>query len=200
MSPGRVYAVPAISIFCLARYSDTLSHVLFFDMKRTILFALFALSCVTLGYLGSPRAHANPQSVDRLDAAGLKTMVMGFGYEIKELSGEVDKEKWEIQTKTEALNIPVACELSASKNYIWLTVSFGDAPKADSPGSAAKYEKLLKATFASQPSHFYITTKGFLMLGIAIENRAVTPADLRRSLDKIVADVGKTQDAWGSGD
>lgn len=168
-------------------------------MKRTILFTLFALSCVTLGVLGSQRALANPQTADRLDAAGLKAMITGFGYEIKELSSEPGKEKWEIPTKTEALNIPVACELSSSKNYIWLTVSFGEAPKADAPGSAAKFEKILKATYTAQPSHFYITTKGFLMLGIAVENRAVTPADLRRSLDKIVSDVGKTQDAWGSG-
>lgn len=168
-------------------------------MNRIPLIVLTLACLVSFVAVATRPAAAQPVQQDRLDAPALKAMIDGFGYEIKELSGEAGKEKWEIATKTEALNIPVACELSASKNYIWLTVNLGEAPKADAPGSAAKFEKLLRATFSSQPCHFYITTKGYLMLAIAAENRALSAADLKRALDKVVADVGKTQDAWGSG-
>lgn len=169
-------------------------------MKRAVVFAGFVACLLFLARVGSSTAGAAPpQEPARLDAAGLKAMLAGFGYEPKELSSEPGKEKWQIDTKTETLNIPVAAELSASQNYIWLTVFLGDAPKPDADQAAVKLDKLLRATAAVQPSMFYISSKGGLMLGIPVENRALTPADLRRSLDKLIADVGKTQDAWGSG-
>lgn len=127
---------------------------------------------------------------DRLDAAGLKTMVAGLGYEVKDLNTEVGKEKYEFAVKKKSFNIPIGTELSNSKNYVWLTVFLG-------PNSPTKpHEDLLKANYSIQPSFFYITTKGNLMMAEAIDNRDITPAILRRVIDKLSDDVDANSALW----
>lgn len=125
-----------------------------------------------------------------LDPNGLKAMVEGLGYEVKVMNTEPGKEKFEIPTKTANFNVPVAAEISPSKNYIWLTVNLG----TNSP--TKKHEQLLKENANIQPSFFYITSKGSLMMAQPLDNRELTPAIMKRCLDKIVNDVDKTSASW----
>jgi hypothetical protein len=137
-------------------------------------------------------AGAFPQSGDAFDAARLKKAIEDIGYEAKVLNAEVGKEKYEFKLTKDDLDVPVAAEISPSKNYVWLTVYLGPAPKADSPTCL----EMLKSNFDVQPSFFYVTTKGNLMMGLAVENRALTNPVLRARIDKIVADVAKTKGLW----
>lgn len=131
---------------------------------------------------------------DTLDANSLRNLVEGFGYTTKQLNSEKGKEKWEVELKSETLNVPVAFEISASGNYIWLTVNLGDLPQKSE--FSAKAGDLLRQNGVIQPSFFYVTSKSVLMMAAPIDNRKVSPAVMRRVLDKLVKDVEKTKSYW----
>lgn len=133
---------------------------------------------------------------ERLDAPGLKGMLEGMGYELKPLNTEPGKEKWEFKVVQSDLDIFVGAELSSSKNYVWLTVFF-KPDFTESSASVASLHRLLKGNASVQPSQFYITSGNNLMMALPVDNRSVTPAVLRRAIDKIAADVVATQDIWG---
>lgn len=151
---------------------------------------LTSLSCLTLiASLGHNHAIAAPAQ-DKVTAAELKTLIEGLGYETKVLNSEEGKEKYEFTIKTADFNVPLGAEISPSKNYIWLTVFLGVSKPTHS------FEELLKANGDIQPSFFYITKKGNLMMAVAIDNRQVTSAILKRNVDKISADVSSTSKTW----
>ncbi|HQU18195.1 MAG TPA: hypothetical protein PLA92_04005, partial [Fimbriimonadaceae bacterium] len=66
-----------------------------------------------------------------------------------------------------------------------IPTDFGDRPL-----------KMLRANFEVQPSQFYITKSDKLMMGIALDNRNIHPAILRRNVDKVAKDVASTQALW----
>ena len=157
-------------------------------MKRSFLFttlvtAILIVACTSFGYA---------QSCDPLTSAQLKEKLIQLGNEVKDISAAAGKDKFEVKYTTASLDVPVAYELSASKNFIWLTVFLGPAKADTSLTNAA----LLKQNFTIQPCQFYITAKGNLMMGLAIENRGLTNAILKRHSDKLVADVQATAFIW----
>ena len=149
-------------------------------------------SPVMLLFAGLLPALANAQSCDPLDARQLKDMLTQMGYTVKELNTESGKEKYEVMIKTSSFNVPVAYEISASKNFIWLTAHLGSPKDEYSTTNAA----LLKQNGKIQPCQFYITEKGKLMMGLAVENRGITPAIMRRHTDKFTGDVNNTSSYW----
>lgn len=138
------------------------------------------------------------QGEDPLDAVAVGKMVEGLGYEVKPLSTDPGKEKYTFTITKGGLDIPIGAEVSNSKNYIWLTINFGEAAKP-TEASGAKMHALLNWNSKIQPCQFYITDSGRLMMGYAVENRNVTPAILRRTIDKVSDDAARTQDAWKNG-
>ncbi len=157
-------------------------------MKRTNLTRV--LIAVMMICMFTSFSHA--QSCDPLTAPQLKEKLMQLGNEVKEIVSTVDKEKYEVKYVTPSLNVPVAYEFSPSKNFIWLTVNLGPA-RAD---TSLTHAALLKQNFVIQPCQFYITSKGNLMLGLAIENRGLTNAIIKRHTDKVLADVESTAPYW----
>ena len=129
-----------------------------------------------------------PAQDTQLDAKQLKEMITNLGYVPKDLA----EGKFEFVVSREGLDIPLAAEVSASKNYVWLTAYFGQIPTdfGDRP------LKMLRANFEVQPSQFYITKSDKLMMGIALDNRNIHPAILRRNVDKVAKDVASTQALW----
>lgn len=127
---------------------------------------------------------------DKLNGASLKTMIEGLGYETKALNEEAGKEKYEFKINKAGFDIPIAAEVSPSTNYVWLTVFLGAVKPTH------KFEELLKQNTKIQPSQFYITSKGSLMVGIALDNRQINPAVLRRNIDKVSEDVSGSSTLW----
>lgn len=165
------------------------------QMVRTwLIAAVSALASAFLSLSVLP-AIASPQGSDGLNGSTLKQMIEGLGYEVKTLNDTAGKEKYEFTLTKDDIDVPVAAEVSPSKNYIWLTVYLGDAPKDTEP--ASKFAAFLKSNSRIQPTMFYITQSNHLMMGITIENRSVTPALFRRVVDKIVGDVVSTFELWG---
>jgi hypothetical protein len=132
------------------------------------------------------------QSCEPLDAAGLKAKLIEMGYTPKLINDKPGKEKFQVDLKSNTLDIPVGFEISPSKNFIWLTAFLG---KADTL-SLQKNVALLKENARIQPCFFYITASGSLMFGVPVENRGVTNAILRRHTDKLLADVSSSNHVW----
>lgn len=133
---------------------------------------------------------ARAQGGEELDAAKLKGMLLGLGYEVKDLSTTVGKESFTVPAKTEGFNVPLAAEISPSKRYIWLSASLGNVKPTQ------KHEALLKRNGKTQPVHFWITESGLLKVGLALENRQMTPAQLKWGIDKVATDVGTSAADW----
>ncbi len=158
-------------------------------MKSKTIFAIL------LPLVGTPIIGLNllQEQNSELNAQQLREMVVGLGYEVKDLSVEAGKEKIQIDVKTEAFNIPLGVEISPSKSYVWLTASLGK----DSP--ERKYRELLMENGKIQPSQFYLTSSNFLMIALPIENRLLTPTIIRNRIDKLAKDVSSRAATWQVG-
>ena len=153
-------------------------------MSRKLLFAVLAACAAVPGIVGF-------QSGDQIDRKQLRDMLTQLGYEVKDLDTTAGKEKYSFSVEKAGLNIPVAAEISANNNYIWLTVF---CKQGDPAGDKAV--SLLKRNAEIQPSQFYLTKSSKLMVGLAIENHGVNNALLRQRAEKIVEDVANSKDDW----
>jgi hypothetical protein len=160
--------------------------------KFATLSAMTALAVVlAFSVLVITTRSTTAQSTDRIDAPQLKTMITNIGYETKDLNTESGKEKYEFKITRGGLDIPIGAELSGTKNYIWFTVYLGEKTI---DGNRAN--DLLKQNHKVQPCFFYVTSAGRLYMGVAMENRAVTPPVVRRIVEKLVDDVVNTKTTW----
>jgi len=151
---------------------------------------IMRLLLVFLVCLVSVTGHA--QSCDPLTRPQLKEKLQQMGFEVKTLNDKPGEEKYSVEHPGSGFNVPVGYEISPSSNFIWLTAFLGIADTVNTD----KNMELLKETANIQPSFFYITPKGNLMMAVAVENRGVTEAILRRHINKLVADVSKTSTVW----
>ena len=137
-------------------------------------------------------APAMAQGSDQITRPQLREMLVQLGYEVKDIVKDAGKEKYSVTLVKSGLDIPVGLEISSNSKYIWLTVNLGDAPK----DTATVNHTLLKQNSKIQPSFFYITDKGRLMMGLPLDNRGITNAFLRDRVESISENVGKTKDIW----
>lgn len=157
--------------------------------------ASFIAGVALSGIFGAPALLGIQSEEKALTGTELKAMVANLGYTPKDLEPNPEKLKIEFTVTKESLDIPVAAEVSGSKRYVWLTAFLGDKSKMDA--FEQKAVKLLDKNFSIQPTMFYTTTKGNLMIGICVENRNVTPAILKWRIEKLVGDVASTEEVWG---
>jgi hypothetical protein len=122
----------------------------------------------------------------------LREMLVQLGYDVKDIDKEEGKEKFSVDFSSSDLNIPVGFEISPSGNYIWMTVNLGAAPTEPN----LMCLNLLKQNGKIQPTFFYVTESGRLMVAQALENKDVTNATLRSRADTVAENVGKTKDVW----
>lgn len=131
------------------------------------------------------------QTPTEIDYDGLKAMISGLGYEVKETKLEKGGFTYEFTEKTDEFNVPIMAEISESKRYIWLTVTLGDLPK-----DTAKHANLLKHNANIQPAFFYVTKSNKLKIGLAIDNRGLTAPHLKRVIGLVVGGVTTTSEDW----
>lgn len=153
-------------------------------MKRVIVYLLFF--CLALP------AFSKAQDCSVLSRTQLREKLVEMGYEVIDLEKAEGKQKYQVNMSANGLNVPIGYEISPSNNFIWLTVNLGNPPE---DGSATS-KTLLKQNAIIQPAFFYITEKGRLMMGLAVENRGITNAILKRHSDFISKRVGETKSYW----
>lgn len=129
---------------------------------------------------------------DPIDRTQLRNMLVQMGYTVSDLSKEPGKEKFAVNITSGGLNIPVAAEISNNSKFIWLTVFLTNADSLN----VSKNYALLKENANTQPTHFYITKSGKLMLGVPIENKGVTNAYLREKLESLADNVVSKKAIW----
>jgi hypothetical protein len=145
-----------------------------------IIFLTFAVS----GY--------SQQTCDQITRAQLREKLAQLGYEVKDIVKDAGKEKFSVTLNKEGLDIPVAAEISGNTKYIWLTVNLGNPPSQ----LEAMNNTLLKKNAEIQPSFFYITEAGRLMMGLPLNNLGITNAFLRDRIESIAGNVALTRTLW----
>lgn len=146
------------------------------------------IAALIVGLAAGPCMAANAQQID---ANRLKSMAEELGYSPKILSEPGEAMKFEVSLASGGYTTPLLLELSPSGRFIWASANLGDE---EVDGDLA-YE-LLTLNAEVQPSSFWITESGHLKLGMAIDNRAVTPDYLKFVFEKIAGDVADTADYW----
>lgn len=157
-------------------------------MKRVFII-LAAAAC-----LGASSLAFVPAQSEKLDAPGLKRMVEGLGYEVKALEETEGKEMYEFKATGGEFDVFMATEISPSKNYIWLTVYFGEMSKREKKTDI--FKKLLAENGNIQPCQFYTTKSGALKMAMPIDNRGLQSADFKRCIDSIKRNVENTVELW----
>lgn len=132
------------------------------------------------------------QTCDQITRAQLRDKLVQLGYEVKDLVKDAGKEKFSVTLTKEGLDIPIAVEISGNTKYIWLTVNLGNPPTQ----LEAMNNTLLKKNADIQPSFFYITEGGKLMMGLPLNNLGITNAFLRDRMESIAGNVVSTRSLW----
>ena len=153
---------------------------------KTIVFSLF-IALVSLSPL-----NGQAQDCNAMTRTELRAMLVELGYTVIDLEKAEGKQKYQVNMSANGLNVPVGYEISPSNNFIWLTVNLGNPPSETSTTN----NTLLKQNAIIQPCFMYITEKGRLMMGLAVENRGLTNAVLKRHSDFIAKRVGETKSYW----
>jgi len=134
------------------------------------------------------------QEAKQMTALEVKSLIQGLGFTTKDLETEVGKEKIEFMIEKGGYNVFIGAEVSPSKRFIWLTTLLGAV--SEYPNFKDKAVELLAANGRVQPSFFYTTTKGNLMIAMAVDNRNVDPATMRQRIDKLATDVSESARLW----
>lgn len=130
---------------------------------------------------------------DALTEETLLTMVRGLGYEpTTRKSGDRPIHHLKIVRGTWTYEIDVS--LSTNKRKVWLSCWFKDMSREP---TASEFAALLEASFKHGPAHFtYTPATRTLNLGMALDNRAITPEILRFEMDIFMDVIRDTQPLW----
>jgi hypothetical protein len=156
-------------------------------MQKMLFKKLIAIVALSFFFL-----TASAQDCGPINLGKVKELLTGLGFSPRPSTDTGKVIKYIIDNKGNSFNIPTSFEISASTNYIWLSVNLGEAPS----DSCETNTLLLKKNASVQPAFFYISSLRKLMMSIAIENRAVTAAVIKRCNDFIVKQVEATKDLW----
>ena len=163
-------------------------------MQKQAILLLSILFLLNFGFTGNAQGNAGtptPSDCGPINQTKLKEILVQLGYTPKDIISTPGKEKYEIKLNRGGLDVPMGLEISASTNYIWLTVFLGKAPS-----DSSKYFKFLKQNSKIQPALFYVTDSGNLMMGLPVDNRGINNALLKRYTEFIAGKVADTKDTW----
>ncbi len=166
-------------------------------MRRLlIVVAVAALLCaVGVAAQDAPEPGATAaRAPGRLTDADLFAMLDGLGVE----PVKVNEAVFRVTVRQDGWTVPVQFALSRSEEKVWMTAFLGGVSDPEQ-ASASSLRALLTAYEAVAPAHFFLKDGGLkLHLGMALDNRAVTPAALRRDLDHLCAGIRATADLWNA--
>ncbi len=141
-------------------------------------------------------AQADDQaSAGRVSDAQLFALLQGLGLDSQKTSDTL----FRTSVRHDHWTLPVHFSLSRSGERIWIYAFLGEI-KDPEKAPAGRLIQLLGAHDEIAPAHFYLTDGGKrLHIGIAADNRAVTPPTLRNELEQLCAAVSATADRWDVG-
>ena len=161
-------------------------------MRKFIAFVLAALFLALPTF--APPAHA---AGEPLNHASLKPLLDGLGYEaVEKTFRDTGGKFWQVSFPKGSWTYIVAFNAN-NKDAIWTSVEFGlykgapeEIPQSVLLGMLQENSKLAWSRFHYQPS-----THSFFLIS-TIRNKDVSPADLRRVIEEIIAATDRTQKLW----
>ena len=137
------------------------------------------------------------QSVDAgvsLNQQSLGKMLTGIGYETEVKSDG----HYTIVIERYNLHYRIATELSEDQTVLWMTTRLADLPE-HSRVPASVMEGLLEASHDYAPTFFYICREeGEIGAHRLLNNRGLTPAVIRESVDRFLSSIAATEPVWNS--
>lgn len=154
-----------------------------------------------LSWGGAAQAQPPADAGSKAEAGGpiaeedLPKMLQNMGYEAE----KVDEGVYRVVIEQDSWTFYIRFSLSTdSKQRLWMTSSFGEI-KDWQKMAPAPLMALLVANDRIGPAHFYVTVSGDvrrLNAARAVDNRGITPAILRRELDKFLTNIRDTAEQW----
>lgn len=149
--------------------------------------------------VGSSTLLGNLEQVGELTPNSIPPLLTGLGFEPKESATGT----WEITSARGGLDVPIAVALSKSGRKLWMTVflaELDDKRRADAGGLL----ELLRKNYEIQPAQFFVVrevpasgpVKDSLKIAVALDNRGITPVELKREIDKLTDDVVSSRTLW----
>jgi hypothetical protein len=162
--------------------------------------ALFALSASVAVAEGdkSDRTEKAPAKTKVIDDDALLTMLRDMGYDPK-----VDKTAdgaaiYTLIVKQDTWTKVVEVSLSPNKRKVWLSAPLPSIPAEKVTGGPLL--ALLQENWDLAPAHFRVYKPGkpgnMLSLGLAVDNRDITPQVLRQELDFMLGAISRTHPLW----
>jgi hypothetical protein len=164
--------------------------------SSTGLVAIGLWGCTALIAVGHAAEKERPSAfqggaAEALTDDTLKQSLEGMGFEPKALS-----KGFLIQSKQDTWTLNVQVVLSGDTRKIGLNANLGKVDDA-SKVSADEWMNLLISNGDIDPSAFYYDKdQKKLYLHRSFDNRAVSPAILKREIDNFCANIRKTADLW----
>lgn len=158
-------------------------------MLRSRSITLFAVACGAI--FASLPAQAGQESAKSFEQ--LEEMIKGLAFETKLISKPEENSVGEFKVTKDNLNVFVTFETSPSKRFIWLTTYCGNL-KAEA--TAAQLKSLLRLNASVQPVQAYLTKTDGVKFALALENRDMTPANLKWGIDKVVDSTVDNKAVW----
>jgi hypothetical protein len=120
----------------------------------------------------------------------LGAMIAGLGYTTAPKEGY-----HEVTISRGGIDLRVGLSLSGNMQRVWMSVYVAELPAAEKIPADWLYNLLTRADDI-RPVHFFTRPKTALYMGLSIDNRAMTPAVLRRDFDWFVDTVVAAKDIW----
>jgi len=166
-------------------------------LSATGLFALILWGCTAV----SPLLHAQKTDQDppkQTEVAGqtltedtLKSVLDNMGYEPRKLS-----KGYLLAIKQDTWTINMQVVLSPDGRKVGLNSNLGSVPDPATV-QADQWMSLLIANGDIDPSAFYFDkTQKKLYLHRSFDNRAITPANLRKEIENFAGNVKQTENLW----
>ena len=138
-----------------------------------------------------PHVKAQQSADSGLTDDSLRQMLVNMGYEPRKLSSG-----YLIAEKREGMTISMQLVLSKDGSRLGINANLGSVPDPDSV-SAQQWRTLLEANTDIDPSAFYFDKNvKKLYIHRSMDNRAISPAVLRKHIDSFCYAVKSTDKAW----
>ncbi|MBU2580184.1 MAG: hypothetical protein KJ622_00505 [Alphaproteobacteria bacterium] len=136
-------------------------------------------------------------SETNLDHASLKAMIEGLGYEpVEKTYSDSGAKFWELSFPRGPWTYTVAVNAN-SRETLWTSVEFAvyKGPPENIPQSALLGMLLENTNLKWSQFRYQANTHSFFLVSV-LRNKTISPADLRRVIDEIVAAADRTQKLW----
>lgn len=184
---ARSYGIILSESFSILLIEGIMKITIFIGLIAGFLFGIVAFQSASVS--ASPSAETKLQG-KAYEHEDIKGMLANLGYEPKDLGENI----YEITVTKEGWDVFISVSLSRSKAKMWLVVNLGNFGEK-SKNDPKKLYALLQKNTDIQPAQFYIRGDG-LRLGVPLDNRALTPALIRKEIDTLADHTAKTEALW----